>query len=310
MIGSSTRAGLIFPTLRLPIRIVLFSLALFLLAPCSLFAWWEDGHVIVARVAENYLTPESRAAIKELLGENQKGEREISDVRICTWADLIRSSGQLNRKYPKNDTWHYINIEIKTKQEDFKPDPDGNDVLGAIERFKKVLKDPKAAKDDRKEALLFVVHFIGDMHQPLHTGNREDDRGGNSQPIKSVLGKPEEGLNLHKVWDGHLVAAERGELTVDDFAKRLISEIKENDREIWLKGDVRQWVWESHAIVVERVYRYSDDKEFPGRDNTTVELTEENYFKINKPIVREQLKKGGVRLAAALNECFAPKSDK
>jgi hypothetical protein len=292
------------------VRAGIFALAAVLLLPGSLFAWWDDGHVIVARIAEAQLTPDARAAIKDLLGENREGERNISDVRICTWADLIRSSGQLNRKYPKNDTWHYINIEIKTKQEDFKPDPDGNDVLGAIERFKKVLKDPKAAKDDRKEALFFVVHFIGDMHQPLHTGNREDDRGGNSQPIKSVLGKPEDRLNLHKVWDGHLVAAERGELTVDDFAKRLLSEINETDRETWLKGDVKQWIWQSHAIVVERVYRYSDNKEFPPRDNTTVELTEENYFKINKPIVREQLKKGGVRLAATLNECFAAKSDK
>jgi S1/P1 Nuclease len=296
--------------LSMRVRAGIFALAVVLLTPCSLFAWGGDGHVIVARVAENYLTPEARAAIKDLIGENREGERNISDARICTWADQIRSSGLLNRKYPKNDTWHYINIEIKTKQADFKPDPGGNDVLGAIERFKKVLKDPNAAKDDRKEALLFVVHFVGDMHQPLHCGNRLDDRGGNSQPIKSVLGKPADRMNLHRVWDGNLVAAERGELTVDDFTKRLISEIKEDDRATWLKGDVGQWVWESHAIVAERVYKYSDDKEFPPRDNTTVELTEENYFKINKPIVREQLKKGGVRLAATLNECFAAKSDK
>jgi hypothetical protein len=292
------------------VRAGLFSLLAVLLAPCTLFAWWEDGHVIVAKIAESYLTPESRAAIKDLLGENREGEQNISDVRICTWADLIRGSGELNRKYPKNDTWHYVNIEIKTKREDFKPDAEGNDVMGAIERFKKVLKDPTATKQDRKEALLFVVHFMGDMHQPLHCGNREDDRGGNSQPINTVLGKPEDRLNLHKVWDGHLVAAERGALSVDDFAKRLIEEIKEKDRQTWLKGDLKQWVWDSHAIVVERVYSYSDGKPLPGRDDKTIDLTEENYFKINKPIVREQLKKGGVRLGAVLNECFAAKSDK
>ena len=62
-----------------------------------------------------------------------------------------------------------------------------------------------------------MVHFVGDMHQPLHTGNREDDRGGNLQPIKSVLGKDEDRLNLHKVWDGHLVNAVKGDLTNDDF---------------------------------------------------------------------------------------------
>ena len=90
-----------------------FSFVAVLLSSAVASAWWEDGHVIVAKVAENYLTPVRAAAIKDLLGENREGERAISDVRICTWADLIRSSGELNRKYPKNDTWHYINIEIK-----------------------------------------------------------------------------------------------------------------------------------------------------------------------------------------------------
>ena len=269
-------------------------------------AWWEDGHIIVGRIAESHLSKEARAGIKDLLGENAEGERAISDSRICNWADLIRSSGALNRKYPKNDTWHYINIEIKVKKEDFQL-PDDNHVIGAIERFKKVLKDPKTEKDDRKEALLFLVHFIGDMHQPLHTGNRGDDRGGNLQPIKSVLGKVEDRLNLHKVWDGHILQAERGELTNDDFAKRLVEEIKNEEREKWCKGEVVDWVWESHAIVVERVYKFSDGKDLPQRSDPAVELTAENYVKGNQPIVREQLKKGGVRLAKVLNECFEVK---
>ena len=280
-------------------------LLVFLASPTQ--AWWEDGHVIVAKIAENYLTPEARAGIKDLLGDNREGERAISDVRICTWADLIRSSGELNRKYPKNDTWHYINIELKMKQEDFKPSADGNDVIGAIERFKKVLKDPKAEKQDRKEALLFLVHFLGDMHQPLHTGNREDDRGGNLQPVKSVGGKPESKLNLHKVWDGYLVNAIKGDLTNEDLVKRLLDEIKDADRTKWEKGDVKQWVWESHAIVVDRVYKFSDGNELPKRDAPAVELTDTNYMKENQPFVREQLKKGGVRLAVVLNECFAVK---
>ena len=276
----------------MPIRFSSSFLAVLLYATTA-SAWWEDGHVIVAKVAENYLTPESRKGINALLGENREGERAISDVRICTWADLIRSSGELNRKYPKNDTWHYVNIELQAKRDDFKPDPNNNDVVGAIERFKKVLKDPKAAKQDRKEALLFVVHFVGDMHQPLHTGNREDDRGGNLQPIKSVLGKPEEKLNLHKVWDGHLVNAVKGDLNNDDFVKRLLGEIKEEDRAKWSKGEVKQWAWESHTIVVEHVYQFSDGKAFPKRDVLTVALTDDNYMKANAPIVHEQMKKGG-----------------
>lgn len=278
-----------------------------LLASSPASAWWEDGHIIISRIAESRLTKEAQAGIKDLLGDNAEGERAISDSRICNWADLIRSSGALNRKYSRNDTWHYINIDINMKKEDFKLPDNDNHVIGAIERFKKVLKDPHASKEDRREALLFLVHFIGDLHQPLHTGFRDGDRGGNLQPIKSVLGKAEDKLNLHKVWDGHILKAERGDLTNDDFARRLVEEIKNDDCEKWCKGEVADWVWESHAIVVERVYKFSDGKKIPKRDEPAVELTAENYIKANQLIVRGQLKKGGVRLAKVLNECFEAK---
>jgi nuclease S1 len=289
-----------------PLRCLSSVLVLLLLSsPGS--AWWEDGHIIVSRIAESRLSKDAQAAIKDLLGDNAEGERAISDSRICNWADLIRSSGALNRKYPKNDTWHYINIEIQVTKEDFKLPNDNNHVVGAIERFKKVLKDPKAEKQDLKEALLFLVHFIGDMHQPLHTGNRADDLGGNLQPIKSVLGKVENRLNLHKVWDGYILQAERGELTNDDFAKRLTEQIKKEEAAKWCQGEVADWVWESHTIVVELVYKFSDGKNLPNRSDPAVELTSENYVKANQPIVREQLKKGGVRLAKVLNDCFESK---
>jgi len=267
----------------------------------------------VAKIAEKHLTKEAQAGIKMLL-DGPEGERAISDTKMCNWADLIRGSGQLNRKYPKNDTWHYINIELKQKKDDWKPDENGNDVIGAIERFKKVLADPKADKQDRKEALLFVVHFVGDMHQPMHTGNREDDRGGNLQPINSVIvnGKPAKDNfgkphNLHKVWDGHLVDAIRGGLTVVDFSTRLNDEINDEEKDAWRKGTVTDWVWESHYIVFDRVYKFTDGTDLPKRDAPPAALTELNYMRANEKFVREQLKKGGIRLAAVLNEAFATK---
>lgn len=149
--------------------------------------------------------------------------------------------------------------------------------------------------------LYFLVHFVGDMHQPLHCGNRDDDRGGNLQPVKSVFGKEEDKLNLHKVWDGHLVKAARGELTVDDFSKRLLNDIKEEDRAKWSKGETKDWAWESHMIVVKNVYNYRTGEELPKE---AIDLNDDNYMKANVPIVVEQLKKGGIRLAMVLDECF------
>jgi hypothetical protein len=262
-------------------------------------AWGEDGHVIVGRIAETYLCPTARATVRDLLDD-----RSIGDPRLSTWADLIRSSGALNRKYKNNDRWHYINIELKVKADDFRPDASGDHVIGALERFQKVVMDRSASKDDRKEALLFIVHFIGDLHQPLHCCHRDDDRGGNLQLVKSFCGQAEPKLNLHWVWDTYLVRAEKGELTPEDFATRLRDEIAEDQKLQWSKGSVRDWVWDSHSVAVDTVYRFANGEPLPPRDRAPVELTEINYAKANRPIVREQLKKGGVRLAQFLNGCF------
>jgi len=280
-------------------------------SPC--FAWGEDGHVIVGKIAEAYLNPTARAKVNDLLDN-----RSIGDPRLSTWADLIRSSGVLNRKYKNNDRWHYINIELKAKAEEFKPDDSGDHVVGAVEKFAKVLKDCKQplllvasgvaepmVKEDRKEALLFVIHFIGDLHQPLHCCHRDEDRGGNLQLVKSYAGMTEPKLNLHWVWDTHILRAEKADLSREEFATRLLGEISEEQKTEWRKGNVRDWVWDSHCVAAKTVYVLADGQALPPRDQQpAVELTEDNYGKVNRPVVREQLKKGGVRLAQLLNDCF------
>jgi len=280
-------------------RLAIAALAAVAVSSSPCFAWGEDGHVIVSRIAEAYLCPSAKAKIKELLDN-----RSIADPRLCAWADLIRSSGVLNRKYKNNDKWHYINIELKEKAETFKPDDSGDHVVGAVEKFQKVLMDKTASKEDRKEALLFIIHFIGDLHQPLHCCHRDEDRGGNLQLIKSFCGSTEPRLNLHWIWDTHLLKAEKGEITREDFATRLLAEISEDQKTEWRKGSITDWVWDSHCVAARTVYRLTGGDDLPARGEQAVELTDDNYAKANRPIVREQLKKGGVRLAKVLNDCF------
>jgi hypothetical protein len=262
-------------------------------------AWWEEGHVALCKIAEPHLTPAARTAITELLGD-----MPISDPHVCLWADQLRTTSEYDKKYPHHPTWHYINLDVQLKSDDFKPDASGDQVIGAIEHFQKVLSDPCVSKGDRKEALMFVVHFVGDLHQPLHCLHRNDDRGGNLQPIKSVLGVAEDKLNLHKVWDGHLVKSDRGDLTVPDYAKRLADEITTADKEAWQKGCPRDWAWEVHLVGVKSVYLFADGTTLPKPSEPAAELGEENYFKVNRPVVHEQLKKAGIRLAKVLNDCF------
>jgi S1/P1 Nuclease len=277
----------------------LLAIAIVCFSTPSLWAWGEDGHVIVGRIADAYLKPEVRKKIAELLDH-----RPIHDTRFVNWADFIRSSAEYGRKYKDHPTWHYINIELKQKAGEYKIDPDGNDVIGAVEKFSKVCVSPDVSKENRKEALFFLLHFIGDLHQPLHCTNRDDDKGGNLQLLKSFNGKAEERLNLHKVWDVHFVNVERGAITVEDFSKRLLAEIEEKQRAEWSTGNVRTWVWDSHEVGLKTLYIFADGTPLPLQKEPPVELTDENYIRKNRPVVREQLKKGGVRLAALLNEVF------
>jgi hypothetical protein len=282
-----------------------FSLALLALlsSTASLSAWSEDGHVITAKIANEFLSPEAKAAIKELLDD-----RPLFDDRLVIWADFIRGSSMYDKKYKNHRTWHYIDIELKIQEKDYKPADDNDHVVGAIEKFRKIVVDKSLEKETRKEALLFLIHFLGDMHQPLHCTNREDDKGGNMQSLKSFNGKEEAKLNLHKIWDQHMVQAARGELTIDDYTKRLVEELKElkeAEREKLLKGEVKDWAWEVHMVGVRNVYKFTDGTELPPRDKPGAELTMENYIKEKLPIVPEQLKRGGIRLAHVLNKCFA-----
>lgn len=279
-----------------------FCLGLVLLSPLLAFGWGDDGHVVVCKIAEAYLKPATRTAINDLLDN-----RPISDSRLCVWADLIRSGAVYDRKYPNHRNWHYINLELQLAEKNYDPAKMPDHVLEAIPRFAKLMCDPSLTKEDRKEALLFVIHFVGDMHQPLHCSNRNDDRGGNLQLIKSFRGTKEDRLNLHWVWDTHLFKAERGELTNEDFVKRLLAEITEKERETWSAGDPFRWGWESHLIGVSEVYRFTDGMPLPTPDKPLAELTDENYIKGKLPIVRTQLKRAGVRLASVLNAAFDEK---
>ena len=136
-------------------------------------AWGKDGHDIVGRIAEKNLGKPARAAVDELLKEHQfKG---ISDSKLVNWADSIRGSAVYKQKYPKADQWHYINIDIAADLATIDVAAsckDGDCVYGALLKFRAILKDPKKPLQERREALFFIAHFVGDFHQPLHCAER------------------------------------------------------------------------------------------------------------------------------------------
>jgi hypothetical protein len=281
------------------------TLAVVILLPASAFGWGEDGHRAVSRIAEMHLTDKAKAAIRDLLRDADPKRDAITDPLVCLWPDMIRGQAAYKTKYPDNQTWHYINLDIA----DDKPDPvkacvNDNCTLGAIERFRKVVNDKNVPIQDRREALYFLVHFVGDLHQPLHCGSRNDDKGGNRVRVTYPGEKPTTDygpLNLHWVWDSHLVKASMNGLTWEDYAKRLNDKIPAEDQAAWVQTGVADWIVEGHGLAKKHAY-FGIPNDWP-LDGKPFAITAE-YVKQATPVVELRIQQGGIRLAKVLNNAF------
>lgn len=241
------------------------------------FSWGPEGHNLVARLAEARLTPEARARVAAILGPN------TSLASIASWPDQIR------RGRPETAPWHYIDIPIDRPHLDMARDcPKGDCVIAKIEDFGKALRDPATPPEQRKEALMFLVHFIGDMHQPLHCSNNED-KGGNDVRMQ-FFGKP---MNLHSVWDGGLLGRMGAE---DKLFTEYTRDLTPGRAKKWSKGTVKDWAEESHKASQKIVY----GKLAKVAAGTPVPISEP-YEKTADPLIKAQLERAGARLAAVLN---------
>lgn len=192
-----------------PLSIVLF-LLLCTLAPAA-FGWARLGHQLVAELAWRHLDPAARAQVAQLLA----GEPEPTLAGIASWADDLRNSDPTRFKQTSN--WHYINARGGGCDFQLLRDcPDGACVVGAIEKQLAVLANRNQPFEARRDALKFVVHFVGDVHQPMHAGDREDAGGNKYQISLRTELEPEAyarksyvdgvmGTNMHSVWDYYIL---------------------------------------------------------------------------------------------------------
>lgn len=249
-------------------------LATLLLAAGPAQAWSQTGHRVTGAIADAHLGPKARAGLKDLLGT--EGLAEAS-----TWPDFMRASPDAFWQ-KQAGPWHYVTIpEGKTYLQAGTP-PQG-DALTALKRFSATVRNPGAPLAERQLALRFIVHIVGDLSQPLHVG-RGDDRGGNDVKV-TFFGRP---TNLHAVWDGDLVETEG--LSYTEWTSWLLAAATPAQMRDWSSADPQQWVADSAAIR-EQVYP------------PTPELGYAYVFQ-QREQVRQQLSKGGFRLAAYLNALF------
>lgn len=258
------------------------AIAVLLLRASAAHAWDTAGHQIVAELAEQRLSPAAHDAIAGLLAP---GETLAS---VASWADDYR------KQCANTGPWHYVNIPLDAKGYDAArdcPDPRGC-VVSSTERELASLADTRQSADDRSRALRLVVHFIGDLHQPLHAGDRSD-RGGNDLRVRFV----DRLASLHGVWDHELIAWTGR--SVADYVGMLMHSLRPAEARQWARGSVRDWVVESQRVA-RRAYGKLPK---PSGDPPLIELGD-SYAKAMLTVLDQQLLRAGVRLAAALDRAF------
>ncbi len=252
---------------------VFIALFIFSFNANSSLKWNSTGHRTVGKIADSYLNGSTKRKIKKLL--NGK-----SLAFVSTFADEIKSDKRYNDFY----TWHYINMPLDSNYEDSEKNPNGDLVTG-IAYCKKVIKDPNASNDDKAFYLKLLIHFIGDLHQPMHVG-LEEDKGGNDFKLQWFY----KDTNLHRVWDSDMINSfDMGYIELTENADVLTSKQVKAIQE----GTVIDWVNETH-ILSNKVYASVKEGE-----NLRYRYSYDHF-----ETVRSQLQIAGIRLAKVLNDLF------
>ena len=260
---------------------LLAALVALLLSSTAVFAWGYTAHHVIAEIAEQFLEPQTVHKVRALL----EVENVTKLAEVSTWADAIRT------QRPETASWHYVDIPIHPPQggvqgyDRSRDCPHDDCVVAKIVQFEGVLADQRLPDRQRLEALKYLVHFIGDLHQPLHVSN-DNDRGGNEIAV-TFMGQP---TNLHAVWDTSIIEAavrrdERG------YAIKLTQDITPDKITSWSSSDPAAWANEGYEIAANMIYQ-----ELPHSG-----ALPDSYEAEALPIVNEQLERAGVRLAMVLN---------
>lgn len=280
-------------------RLIAAALAfLAVLAPTGAQAWGFYAHQTTGRIALANIKPETRAAMDKLfraealLGTPQCRLRNLLDATV--WPDCVRRDQD---RWGHTAAWHYRTAPI---EQDYNPRSNcsgGNCVLAQIERNERVLADESLPANVRLQALAFMVHFVGDVHMPLHSGDH-DDRGGNDRETDYGIIP---GLNLHYIWDGPI--AERA---ITSAQPSLVRRYSEAEKAELAGGTPADWGRESWEIARDFVYPNAFDcTDCTGKLPEKTALTQEDIVAA-LPIAERRVVQAGLRMARLLDEAFAP----
>jgi len=257
---------------------VILALALLAALPLRLWAWGVEGHRAIGIIAEHHLSEKARHEVIALLGNQTL-------ALVSTQPDEMRYLPEFKETAP----WHYVNTPLGLAHDAYlqavqaQTTPNAYNVL--LAKIKE-MKDPAKTREQRAEALIFVVHIVGDIHQPMHTG-RAEDKGGNDIKM-TYRGKD---TNLHSLWDSGLLDYQG--LTYTELGNQY-STLPDVQRKQWqANANPGDWLFESYTIASNL---YDEAAKNPNPDY--------RYYPAHADIVKQRIQQAGVRLAAVLNEAF------
>jgi hypothetical protein len=269
------------------------------LAPMPALAWGEYAHRQTAAIALANVSPDVRAKVGKLLArEKDLGTPDCPLTTLedaAVWADCVRAEGW---RWGYTAAWHYRTAPICKAFDARGNCPGGNCVTAQIVRAQRVLADERLPAPVRLEALAFMVHFAGDVHMPLHSGDNED-RGGNDRVADYGIIP---GLNLHWIWDGPL--AERA---ISDPADPVVRRYSAAERFELAGGTPDDWGRESWEIARSFVYptAFDTDNLCDGSLPAKTALSQEDIVR-GVPIARARVVQAGLRIAGLLEAAFQP----
>lgn len=236
--------------------------------------WGKTGHRTTGEIAQVHLSKKAKKAIDKLLEGHTL-------AFVANHGDDIKS----DPSYRKYSPWHYVNIDPEASKYDPETASEDGDLVMGIRKCIEVLKNKNSSKEDKQFHLKMLVHFVGDLHQPFHVGHAAD-MGGNRVDVE-WFGKK---TNIHSVWDSKMI--DSYQMSYTELAENR-DELNKHQVKAIEKGDLLDWVYESRTLA-EKLYKSVEE------DNDLGYRYMYEWF----PTLRQQLQKGGIRLAKVLNEIY------
>lgn len=280
----------------------LLTILVFLL-PQPAQAWGDEGHEVIALIADAMLTPSARSQVDAMLALDDDPLSDHDIASAATWADHFRDANPEGAR-ARTRQWHFVNIELGQPslsdacfgRPKLPPaalashGPAQACIVDKIDQFAAELAAPDTAPDERLLALKFLLHFVGDLHQPLHASD-DFDRGGNDKRASAAGTRAN---NLHHYWDTEFVQMLGRDPA--QVAHTLVDGITPIDRRRWSVGTPKIWALESYRLANQDAYGLLPAPTQSGSYRLT-----DHYVEVAIRDTRLQLMKAGIRLAALLN---------